>query len=114
MDDKDFDNLIEGIRYAGAVLRGEIEPEPGSVITVNPDDIFPTVRFRHKYGLDHEQLASILGVDELDVVDWETDEAEPSAPVQLLLELLFAHPELVIETAKGLQGRIPANLTASP
>ncbi len=114
MDDKDFNNLIEGIQYAGAVLRGEIEPEPGSVTTINPTDIFPTVKFRHEHNLSREDLASILGVTEDDVIDWEIDEAEPSAPVQLLLELLFAQPELVIETAKGLQGRTASSLTASP
>jgi DNA-binding transcriptional regulator YiaG len=110
----DSNNLIEGIEYAGQVLRSAREPEQGSVVAISDAEIPPTMTFRHKHGLSHADLAAILGVTEDDVVDWETDEAKPTAPVQLLLELLYVQPELVIETAKSLQNRAIANLTAAP
>ncbi|MEM6427670.1 MAG: hypothetical protein AAF708_00415 [Deinococcota bacterium] len=112
MTENDFARLKRSTSHAADIARGE--REPSRVTVINPADIFPTVKFRHEHNLSHDDLASILGVTVDDVIDWEVDEAKPSAPVQLLLELLITNPELVIETAKGLQRPIPDSLTASP
>lgn len=104
MPEKDFASLERSFAQAAEIARGE--RQPSRVTVIDPHTIFPTVKFRLEHDLSHDDIAAILGVTVDDVVSWEVDISRPSAPVQLLLELLLSNPQLVIETAKRT-GRVP-------
>lgn len=111
MTDKDFARLQRSVEQAADIARGE--REPARVTVIDPDAIFPTVKFRLDYNLSHDDIAAVLGVSVDEVVRWEVDEQRPSPPVQLLLELLLNNPRLVIETAKRTLGGVPDSVRVS-
>lgn len=111
MTENDFASLKRSVKQAADIARGE--REPASVTVIDPDAVFPTVKFRLEHDLSHDDIAAILGVSVAEVVRWEVDEQRPSPPVQLLLELLLSNPQLVIETAKRTPGRVPDRVNIS-
>lgn len=111
MTEKDFASLIRSAKQAADIARGEREPT--RVTVIDPEAVFPTVKFRLEHDLSHDDLAAILGVRVDEVVAWEVDEQRPSPPVQLLLELLLSNPQLVVETAKRTPGRVPGSVSIS-
>ena len=62
-----------------------------------PDDLVKRlVAFRKSYGVSHETLAGLLGVDKRLVTGWECGLRGPSYPRRKLIEVILKNPHLYL------------------
>lgn len=94
MRDELFDELVEGIREAGAFLRGD--RAPASVSFAGEPD--PRA-IRERLGLTQEQFAAALCISVSTLRNWEQGRREPSGPAMRLLQIAAKHPEIILEAA---------------
>ncbi len=91
MREKDFENLAESVRQAGAIRRGELEP--GRVTEFAPVDV-KAVRLR--LGKSQSEFARMIGVSVATLQNWEQGRRRPGAPAQALLRVAAENPEAVV------------------
>lgn len=91
MTKEHFDDLLQGVREAGAHLRGEkVEGirvhriEPGSVVAV-----------RAKTGLSQSEFAKRLGISLNTLQNWEQGRRQPTGPARVLLKIADKHPRIL-------------------
>lgn len=92
----DFEKLMESIREAGRVYRGEVKPS--RVTIMNPSDV-KTVR--KQLGLTQQALAVLIGVSVSTVRNWEQGRRRPRSSAQALLKIAKRNPLIVQETLRG-------------
>ena len=103
-----FDELLESIREAGQILRGEREPARASrfdnhAIAEAPGSPDPRA-IRDQLSLSREQFAALIGVSERTVEGWEQGRRQPSGPALTLLRVAARHPESVLDTMRHVAG----------
>lgn len=85
--------LIEALREADAILRGELEP---ARVHLAPD--VPDVRaIRAALGLSREAFAQKFGLKVAAVREWEQGLRTPDPAARTLLKVIARHPEIVAE-----------------
>jgi putative transcriptional regulator len=90
MRKQDFDNLIESVRQAGRIRRGEAKPS--RVVEFAPLDV-KAVRLRlHK---SQSEFARMIGVSVSTLQNWEQGRRRPLGPAYALLRVAAANPEAV-------------------
>ena len=92
MSDKDFANLVESIKQAGQIKRGELEP--GRRFEFTPLDI---KAIRHKLEKSQSEFAMMIGVSVGTLQNWEQGRRKPVGPARALLRVAAKHPEAVQE-----------------
>ena len=101
MNEKDFNNLLQGVSEMGAIMRGEMEPSREFVIekTAASEPLTtPDVKaLRAKLGLTQRQLALFMRVNQRTLQNWEQKRRQPDGPAQVLLSMVERHPRLVLE-----------------
>ena len=91
MKDELFDELLESVKQADAVMRGKTE---ASRIFEYPD---PEVReIRNRTGLSQDKFAMLIGVQPSTLRNWEQGRRKPTGPARVLLRILEADTEHVI------------------
>ena len=91
MKDELFDELLESVKQAGAVMRGKTE---ASRIFEYPD---PEVReIRNRTGLSQDKFAMLIGVQPSTLRNWEQGRRKPTGPARALLRILEADTEHAI------------------
>lgn len=91
MDEKMFNELLDSVKEAGAISRGEIPP---ARVTTFPE---PDVRaIRKKHGLSQEQFANLLGIKIGTLRNWEQGRRSPTGAARVLLTIADKHPEVVL------------------
>ncbi len=90
MRKKDFENLVEGVRQAGAIRRGELEP--GRVTEFAPVDV-KAVRLR--LAKTQSEFARMIGVSVSTLQNWEQGRRRPEGPARALLRVAEVNPEAV-------------------
>jgi putative transcriptional regulator len=93
MNEQDFANLIESIKQAGQIKRGELEP--GRRFEVTPLDV---KAIRHRLQKSQGEFALMLGVSVSTLQNWEQGRRSPGGPARALLQVAARHPEAVQET----------------
>jgi putative transcriptional regulator len=94
--DELFDELVESIREAGAVHRGE--KPPARVFKVEKPD---TKAIRNEMGLTQVQFAALLGISVNTLRNWEQGRREPEGPAKVLLLVAAHRPEAILESVKS-------------
>lgn len=89
-----FNELVEGIRDAGSVLRGG--KAPARVTFVGEPD--PRA-IRDELGLTQEQFARALSISVKTLRNWEQGRRAPSGPAMRLLQIAARHPQVIMEAA---------------
>jgi putative transcriptional regulator len=93
MKKSEFKELLQGIRDAGAYLRGD-----KSVVTridsVEPDSVAVV---RAKLKLSQAEFARMLGISVNTLQNWEQGRRKPSGAARVLLKIAARHPEAVLE-----------------
>lgn len=93
MKKSELNELLQGIREAGAYLRGDkrfatrvdrIEPESVAVV-------------RSKLKLSQAEFAHLLGISVNTLQNWEQGRRKPSGAARVLLKVAARHPEAVLE-----------------
>jgi len=95
MDNELFADLVQSLKEAGAIARGEMAPS--RVFVVEPDAV--SVRaVREKTGLSQSEFARLLRVKVKTLQNWEQHRRTPSGPAAALLTLAAKAPKVVLET----------------
>ena len=90
MKDELFEELLESVREAVAISRGEVEP---SRVFVFPS---PDVRkIRKGYGLSQGGFAKRIGISKGTVQNWEQGRRKPEGPARVLLRVAEQYPEVL-------------------
>jgi putative transcriptional regulator len=95
MKQKDFDELIDSVREAGRILRGE--SRPSREFTFTPQDV---QAIRKKLRKSQDEFALMIGVSVATLRNWEQGRRRPHGPAQALLKVAAANPKAV-EKALG-------------
>jgi putative transcriptional regulator len=90
MRKQDFENLVESIRQAGRIRRGEAEPS--RVREFAPVDVRAV---RRRLGKSQSEFARMIGVSVSTLQNWEQGRRRPVGPAQALLRVAAANPEAV-------------------
>jgi len=95
MKEEMFKELLESVRQAGAIMRGEMEPSRVFV------DEAPDVKgIRTKFGVSQDEFASLLGISVRTLENWEQKRRIPKGPARVLLEVAAAHPDAVWDVVR--------------
>ncbi len=92
MNEKDFAELVESIKEAGAIKRGE--RNPSRVFEFSPMDI---KGIRQKLDKSQSEFAMMIGVSVGTLQNWEQGRRKPVGPARALLRVASKSPEAVRE-----------------
>ena len=90
MKKKDFDNLVESIRQAGAIRRGTSESS-----RVTEFAAVDVKAIRQRLGKSQEEFAYMIGVSVSTLQNWEQGRRQPMGPARALLRIAAENPEVV-------------------
>ncbi|HEU0053757.1 MAG TPA: helix-turn-helix domain-containing protein [Longimicrobium sp.] len=108
MDDNAFDELLTSVRQAGAILRGEAEP--GRAFHFPEKDGAPDVAaIRAHFGVSQQRFAEMLGISLGTLRNWEQGRRRPEGPAEVLLEVAYRNPEIVLQVARARRARYGAS-----
>ena len=84
-----FEELVAGVREAGAILRGQKKPSRRIVIGSSG------VRaIREQTSLSQGEFARLIGVSVKTLQNWEQDRRRPTGPAAALLRIIAHEPQL--------------------
>jgi putative transcriptional regulator len=96
MNEKDFQNLLQGVREAAAYMRGDRSAvarvdriEPGSVSAI-----------RAKLRLSQEEFSAAFGISKGTLRNWEQGRRKPSGAARVLLRVADRHPKAVLDVVR--------------
>jgi putative transcriptional regulator len=95
MKEEMFKELLESVRQAGAIKRGEMEPS--RVFEAESPDV---KSIRAKLGVSQTEFASLLGISVRTLENWEQKRRIPKGPARVLLEVAAAHPDAVWDVVR--------------
>ncbi len=87
-----FDELLESVREAKAIMRGE---KPPSRVFVYDEPDVKTIRRRFK--LSQPKFAGLLGISVGTLRNWEQGRRQPEGAARVLLVVAAKHPEAVLD-----------------
>jgi putative transcriptional regulator len=92
MRQADFAKLVERIKQAGKIRRGEATA--GRRFEFRPVDIRA---IRERLGLSQSEFALMIGVSVSTLQNWEQGRRTPEGPARALLKIVEENPEAVLE-----------------
>lgn len=90
MNEQDFSELVESIKQAGQIKRGEIEPSRR--FEFSPLDI---KEIRSRLNKSQSEFALMIGVSVATLQNWEQGRRKPEGPARALLQVASVYPEVV-------------------
>lgn len=90
MKQHDFEELVQSIREAGQILRGEAKPS--REFTFSPEDV---QAIRKKLRKSQDEFALMIGVSVATLRNWEQGRRHPNGPAQALLKVAAENPKAV-------------------
>jgi len=87
-----FDELLESVREAKAIMRGE--KQPSRVFVYDEPDV-KTIRDRFK--LSQPKFAGLLGISVGTLRNWEQGRRQPEGAARVLLLVAAKYPEAVLD-----------------
>jgi putative transcriptional regulator len=90
-----FEELLESVKQAKAIERGEMKPSR----TFKLDPKNDVVKARGKLGLSQSKFATLLGISQDTLQNWEQGRREPTGPAKVLLRIASKHPRVLLEVA---------------
>ena len=90
-----FDELLESVKQAAAIERGEMKPS--RVFVVNKKNEVTDVRA--KLGLSQNKFAALLGISSATLKNWEQGRRQPTGAAKVLLKIAKQHPKIVLKSA---------------
>jgi len=92
MKKSDFNQLIESIKQAGQIKKGNIKP--GRVFRYSVPDIKKIRRLLH---ISQSEFAFMIGVSPRTLQNWEQGRRKPEGPAKALLRVASKNPKAVLE-----------------
>ncbi len=100
MENEMFDELLESVRQAVEIEKGEREPSR----VFHRESV---KKIREKYNLSQSQFAKMLGVSVRTLTNWEQGHRSPTGAARVLLEVADNYPEALLDTVKKMK-TVPA------
>lgn len=88
-----FEELMESVKQAKAIERGEMKP--ARTFKLDPQN--DIVKVRGKLGLSQSKFAAVLGISADTLQNWEQGRREPTGPAKVLLKIALRHPKVLLE-----------------
>jgi putative transcriptional regulator len=95
MKKKLFDELLESVKQAAAIERGEIKPSRVFVVHGNNE----VTNVRARLGLSQNKFAALLGISSATLKNWEQGRREPTGAARVLLKIAKQHPRIILKAA---------------
>ncbi len=93
MKKSELNELLQGIREAGAYLRGD-KSVAVRIDRIEPDSVAVV---RAKLKLSQSEFARLLGISVDTLQNWEQGRRQPTGAARVLLRVAAKHPEVVLE-----------------
>jgi len=90
-----FDELLQSVKEAAAIERGQLKPARTFEVRTAND----VVRVRGKLGLSQTKFARLPGISEDTLQNWEQGRRRPTGPAKVLLKVAARHPKVILEAA---------------
>ena len=90
-----FEELLESVKQAVAIERGEIKPSRS--FTVHRKNEVTAARAR--LGLSQSRFAALLGISSSTLKNWEQGRRRPTGAAKVLVRVAKRHPRVVLEAA---------------
>ncbi len=90
-----FAELLESVKQAAAIERGEIQPSRTFVIQGGND----VVKARMTLHLSQNKFAGLLGISPATLKNWEQGRRRPTGAARVLLRIAREHPDIVLKAA---------------
>ena len=98
MKDELFNELVESIREAGSIRRGELPPS--RVFVVDGPNI---KQIRSNFDLSQSQFAAMLGISISTLRNWEQGRRTPNGPAKVLLQVAARHPDSILDVVRPMK-----------
>ena len=99
MEDEMFAELVQSVKQAVAIRRGEMEA--GRVFET-PSETVDARQVREALGLSQTGFAALLGISTGTLRNWEQGRRSPEGPAKILLRIAAHRPEVIWETVRPL------------
>lgn len=96
MKETEFQNLLQGIREAGAYLRGG-KKTASRVDRIDPESV---TAIRAKLRLSQNAFAAAFGISPATLRNWEQGRRQPTGAARMLLKVAAKHPKAVLEAVR--------------
>jgi putative transcriptional regulator len=96
MKEADFQILLQGIREAGACLRGD-KKAAARIDRIDPESV---IAIRSSLKLSQQAFASAFGISLATLRNWEQGRRQPSGAARVLLRVAARHPKAVLEAVR--------------
>jgi putative transcriptional regulator len=96
MNEQDFELLVESIKQAGEIKRGE--RPPSRVFEFSPLDV---KAIRAQLDQSQSEFARMIGVSVGTLQNWEQGRRKPEGPARALLQVALRNPEAVRQALSG-------------
>jgi putative transcriptional regulator len=88
-------NILEGLREAVAIHKGELKPA-----RITKLESINVLEVRQKLNISRPKFAALLGVSERTVENWEQGRNKPSGTARALLRVAEFNPRVVLEALR--------------
>lgn len=112
MEDELFEELMQSVREAGAIVRGEAQSS--RVTTLSTPDV---KSLRESLGLSQKEFSTALRVSDGTLRNWEQNRRQPTGPARALLTLVEKQPsvlKMLVPTPESTSELTPTIRTGSP
>jgi len=92
-----FDDLMQSLKEAKAIARGEEAPASRR-IKVTPPDVKAV---REQIGLSQSEFARLMRVSIKTLQNWEQHRRKPTGPAAALLKIVLTAPDVALKTLHG-------------
>lgn len=96
MKDADFRNLLQGIREAGAYVRGN-KRGAARIDRIDPESV---AAIRARLRLSQKAFSSAFGISPATLRNWEQGRRQPTGAARVLLRVAAKHPKAVLEAVQ--------------
>jgi putative transcriptional regulator len=90
MKEKDFNDLVTGIKQAGKIIKKQMKP--GRVFEMTPLDVKKIRKNLHK---TQQEFALMIGISVATLRNWEQGRRRPEGPAMVLLKIAQTNPEII-------------------
>ena len=93
MKEELFNELLESVRQAGQIRKGQSKASRHTVIEE------PDVRaIREKYKMSQQEFSSLLGISVATLRNWEQGRRKPQGPARVLLKIAEKNPKAILHS----------------
>jgi putative transcriptional regulator len=92
MNEMDFNELLDSVKEAGKIRRGEMNPS--RMFRIDDPNV---ASIRGKYHMSQSEFAALLGISLATLQNWEQGRRRPQGPARVLLHIADKNPKALLD-----------------